>query len=105
MHPLTKSEKEKLLSRLFWDVDRTHVDLDTLLYGNNELIADIERQNIYRRLLVSCDWYTLLKILPLSKIASILNSSVVDKLYPKDLKSRFIYARDVLSKKDISTSR
>ena len=104
MKPLTLSEKEEIMSRLFWDVDKAHVDLSKLLDETAEDIEDIEQQNIYRRLLVSCDWYTLLKLLPLPKIKAVLNSSVLDRLYPKDLKSRYMYARDILSKQGLSHS-
>lgn len=105
MNPLSKSEKERLLSRLFWDLDIAHINLLDELDEVTEEIEDGERQNIYRRLLVSFDWYTLLKLLPLEKINAVLNSSVLDKLYPQDLKGRYIYARKVLSKQSIPSSR
>jgi hypothetical protein len=104
MKPLTRSEKEKILLRLFWDVDPGGFKLDDLLAGDTEDLNSVEEQNIYRRLLMSCDWYTLMKILPLFKIRSILKSPVVEGLYPKDLRKRFFYARDVLSRQDLSIS-
>ena len=104
MKSLTKTEKEKILLRLFWDVDPGGLKLDDLLAGDTEDLNSVEEQNIYRRLLMSCDWYTLMKILPLFKIRSILKSPVVEGLYPKDLRKRFFYARDVLSRQDLSIS-
>jgi len=104
MKQLSKLEKEKILSRLFWDIHESRIDFDKLLDEKTEDIEWMAMQHIYRRLLVSCDWYTLLKLMPLSKIKAILNSPVLDRLYPKDLKHRFIYARDVLSGQDISFS-
>ena len=104
MKRLTKTEKEKILLRLFWDVKPGNFNFDDLLVGDTENLSSVEEQNVYRRLLMSCDWYTLLKILPHSKIKTILNSPVVEGLYPKDLRKRFFYARDVLSRLDLSTS-
>lgn len=104
MKPLTKTEKEKILLRLFWDVDPGSFKLDDLLAGYTEDLNSVEEQNLYRRLLMSCDWYTLMKILPLFKIRAILKSPVVEGLYPKDVRKRFYYARDVLSRLDLSIS-
>lgn len=89
---------------MFWDLDITQINLFAVLDDTADKIEGIEQQNIYRRLLLSCDWYTLLKILPLQKISAVLNSSVLDKLYPQDLKSRYKYAKDVLSKQALSSS-
>ena len=104
MKPITRAEKERILKRLFWDVKPGSIKIDDLLTGDTEQLNSVEEHNFYRRLLMSCDWYTLLKILPFSKIRSIIKSSVVEDLYPKDLKNRFIYARDVLYRKDISNT-
>ncbi len=104
MKRLTRSEKEKILLRLFWDVDPGDFKLDDLLAGDTEDLNSVEEQNVYRRLLMSCDWYTLMKILPLFKIRAILKRPVIEELYPKDLRKRFFYARDVLSRQDLSIS-
>ena len=104
MKPISRSEKEKILKRLFWDVEPGRIKFDELLAGDTENLNSVEEQNIYRRLLMSCDWYTLLKILPRSKIKTILNSPFIDELYPKDLQKRFVYAREVLFRQDLSAS-
>ncbi len=104
MKRLTRIEKEKILLRLFWDVKPDSFNLDELLVGDTENLSGVEEQNVYRRLLMSCDWYTLLKILPLIKLRTILKSPVIEGLYPKDLRNRFFYAREVLSRQDPSTS-
>ena len=104
MKPFSRAEKEKILKRLFWDIEPGRLELDKLLAGDTNHLNSVEEQNLYRRLVMSCDWYTLLKVLPIFKIKTILKSSVIEELYPKDLKRRFIYARDVLSKQDLSNS-
>ena len=104
MKPISRAEKEKILKRLFWDIEPGRLELDKLLAGDTNHLNSVEEQNLYRRLVMSCDWYTLLKVLPIFKIKTILKSSVIEELYPKDLKRRFIYARDVLSKQDLSNS-
>lgn len=101
MQPLSKSEKEKILSRMFWDMEKSDAQLHKLLDGEAN---EVEQQSFYRRLLISCDWYTLLKLMPLPKIKTILNSPVIDHIYPRELKHRFAYARNVLSRQRVSAS-
>ncbi len=98
MKPLTSSEKEMILSRLFWDVDKRDVDYNELLDEKLRNIESDDGRKFFSRILSSCDWYTLLKLMPLSKIKVILSDPVLNRLYPKDLKDRYLYARGVLSR-------
>jgi hypothetical protein len=98
MNPLTRSEKEKILSRLFWDVRKNQVDLEKLLEEKIETIEDVQSQRFFCRLLTSCDWYTLLKLIPSGNLEFVLSDAVLDRLFPKDLKNKYIYARNLLSR-------
>jgi hypothetical protein len=98
MNPLTRSEKEKILSRLFWDVEKNQMDLEKLLEEKIETIEDLQSQQFFCRLLTSCDWYTLLKLIPSGKLEFVLSDAVIDRLFPKDLKNKYIYARNLLSR-------
>jgi hypothetical protein len=98
MKPLTPTEKEKILSRLFWDVRMNRTDIEQLLEEKIRVIEDVPSQQFFCRLLTSCDWYTLLKLIPSGKLKVILSDKVLDKLYPKDLKTKYVYARNLLSR-------
>ena len=98
MKSLTTSEKEKILSRLFWDIEISQMDVDELLDEKFLTIEDIESQQFFIRLLTSCNWYTLLRLMPPKKLQSILSNPILNKLFPKDLKEKYIYAREVLSR-------
>jgi len=98
MKSLTTSEKEIILSRLFWDVDKHYVDYNELLDEKFRNIENDDGQKFFTRILTSCDWYTLLKLIPLSKVKVILSDPILNRLYPKELKDRYIYAKSVLSR-------
>lgn len=68
-----------------------------LLNGEIENIDGIDKSFLYRRLLTTYDWYTLLKLVPNEKYNQMLDDSVLDGLFPKELKEKFIYVRRVLS--------
>mgnify|MGYP001094585362 CR=1 FL=1 len=84
MKDLTKSKKEKILSRLFWDVENNQMELEKLLEQKMKTIDDVQSQQFFCRLLTSCDWYTLLKLIPPGKLAFVLDDAVLDRLFPKD---------------------
>jgi hypothetical protein len=98
MKQLSKEKKEELLSKLYWDRDVKTDHLYHLLYDEVGETGNIEKINLYCRLLTTYDWYTVMKLLPVTKIKKALSDEVINRLYPKDLKDRFLYARDVLFK-------
>ena len=98
MRQLSKKEKHKLLSRLYWDMDVKTNDLLRLLNEETSEIGHIDKSNFYCRLLKTYDWYMLLKLIPLKKFEEILSDPVLNRLYPREMKQRFLYARKVLSK-------
>jgi len=105
LKPLTPAQKEKIVSRIFWDMDKNRFDWRGLLDERPPDLENPEARILYRRLLMSCDWYTLLKLMPSSKIKAVINSPIVDTLFPKDIQNRLKYARDVLSQTTVSISR
>lgn len=86
MRPLSKQEKEKILSQLLWDLDVDSDNMIRLLDQEPGEPENLDEINFYRRLLMSCDWYTLLKLVSKDKIKTILNDEVINRLYPEDLK-------------------
>ena len=98
MKELSQMEKEKILSRIFWDYQLDWHDLNEMLNGKPEDTKDIRRINLYRRLLTSCDWYTLIKLFSPEQMSFILDDAVLAEIYPKDLKNRYRYARNILSR-------
>lgn len=98
MRQLSKEEKEELLSKLYWDMDVKPGHLYRLLHEEVRESGNIDKTNLYCRLLTTYDWYTLMKLIPASKIKEALSDAVINRLYPKDLRNRFLYAREVLSK-------
>jgi len=98
MTPLTPSQKRKIISRLFWDMQGKEIDVDDFLEEKLQAIETIQSQQFFRRLLTSCDWYTLLKLIGPEKLPGILGDPIIDELFPLELKKKYKYARDVLSR-------
>ncbi len=89
--------KNEILKKLFWD---RNIDIDymlNLLEGKPEFTPG-DKADLYRRFLTSCDWYTLLKIFSKTTLKNeVFDEKVIGRLFPKDLRDRYRYARKILS--------
>ncbi len=98
MTPLSKKERARFFSRLYWDMDIAPDYLEHLLGDELTGEEEFDRNQFYLRLLTTYDWYVLLKLVPENKYIELLSDSVLKRLYPVDLRERFKYAREVLSR-------
>jgi hypothetical protein len=96
MKMLSESEIRSMLSRLYWDVKVQPYQLHELLKGKIERIGHVDIQDLYFRMLMTFDWYTILRIVPTDKLCDLLSDAVLDKIRFKDLKEKFLYARQII---------
>ena len=89
MKMLSEPEIKNMLSRLYWDVKVQPDQLHALLKGEIERIGHVDILNLYYRMLMTYDWYTILKIVPGDKLGELLSDAV-------DLKEKFLYARRIV---------
>ena len=96
MKPLSEPEIKNMLSRLYWDVKVQPDQLHELLNGKIEKIGHVDIVHLYYRMLTTYDWYTILRIVPTDKLGDLLSNAVLDKIRFKDLKEKFLYARQII---------
>ena len=97
MNQFTSTEKIKLLSKLYWDVDVSQDNLHRLLNGEIDSIGFIDKTNLYYRILTTFDWYTIQKLIPHAYLSDLLADEVLNRIHNTELKNRLLYARHVLS--------
>ena len=85
-----------MLSRLFWDVEVNPNQLHSLLRGEIEKVGHIDIAGLYYRMLMTFDWYTILRILPREKLAELLSDATIERIRFKELKERYQYARNCI---------
>ena len=90
------AKNQDLTPKIYWDADVDPEQIGRLLRGEIDRVGHIDRVNLYRRLLMTYDWYTLLALIPPDRLREALSAPVLDRLYPASLKDRYIYARSVL---------
>ena len=85
-----------MLARLYWDVKVQPDELYALLKGEIERIGHVDNLNLYHRMLTTFDWYTILRIVPSDKLGDLLSDPVLDRIRFRDLKEKFLYARQII---------
>ena len=96
MKPFSDTEMKNMLSRLYWDVSVEPEQLYGLLKGEIERIGHVDILNLYYRMLMTFDWYTILRIVPTDKLGDLLSDPVLDRIRFRDLKEKFLYARHII---------
>ncbi len=90
-------DKKQMVKKLFWDRNIDEDYILGLIEGQPELIQG-DRVDLYRRCLTSYDWHTLVKLFPGNRLKDeVLDEKVVCRLFPKELRNRYRYARNILS--------
>lgn len=99
MKNLSKKQKLEILSNLYWDLNISAEDIYNHLYGKTRDGGPfIDEVNLYRRMLTTLDWYTILKVIPPGKQRFLLHENVIQRIFPKDLQRKYQYVRSVLCK-------
>lgn len=73
-------------------------ELYRLLSGEIDRIGAIQQSNLFYRILTSYDWYTILKLIPPKEFNKLLEDDILNRIRPKDLREKYLYARNVVSK-------
>jgi len=73
-------------------------ELYRLFSGEIDKIGAIKQSNLFYRILTSYDWYTILKLIPPKDFDKLLGDDILNRIRPKDLKEKYLYARKVISK-------
>lgn len=80
MKPFSDTEMKNRLSRLYWDVSVEPEQLYGLPKGEIERIGHVDILNLYHRMLMTFDWYTILRIVPNDKLGDLLSAPVLDRI-------------------------
>jgi hypothetical protein len=90
--------KDKL-RRLFWDVHDPYSDEDIyrFLLGEKD-IPGLHRETMIARMLLSVRWYDLIDIFGLEKMPLFLGENILKRLWKKEMRRRYQYAREVLQR-------
>ena len=83
------------LKRVLWDYS---IDEDTLkaIFEGKTTTFSLNKKKLYSRLLLSTKWYRLLDCLGIKGLKEILTDEVINSIWIKDIREKFIYAKEAL---------
>ena len=96
MNQLSTEEIKKKIKIAFWDRE---IDVEKLYNQLRDKSSDnyiVDQRLLFSRLLLSIDWYLLLKIIPSEKWKYLLDENNIAMIFPKALQQRFLYARRII---------
>ncbi|MFH0841470.1 MAG: hypothetical protein V1903_02495 [Bacteroidota bacterium] len=82
-------QRESLLRQIIWDYNIPVEDIDAVLRGRMETAGHLTRSDIFRRILESYPWFTVLEIFTPEEIKALLNKDVIKKLRSPSLKKKY----------------
>ena len=88
-------ELKNELKRIVWDYS---IDENTLwdIFEGKSATFSLNKNKLYSRLLLSTPWYRLLDCLGLNGLKEVLTDEVINALWIKDIREKFIYAKKAL---------
>jgi hypothetical protein len=99
MKSFSREEILDILSVLYWDLNIPTEEIYRYLYEENrDGHPLLDKTNLYRRMLTTLDWYTILKLIPPEKLRFLLDEKVIQQIFPKDLQKKYQYVRTILCK-------
>jgi hypothetical protein len=91
------NKKLKLLSNLMWDYDIPAEKCLDLLLGKIPMVAHYTPESLFKKLLESYSWFTVLEIMPAESIKQLLSADLIEKLRTPKLRSRYDFIRHRIS--------
>jgi hypothetical protein len=94
---MRREELETLLRPLLWDARLDIAEAVALIERKKDISCGLTADDLYRKLLMSYNWYRLVEVLGLDYICRfVLTDSVIDRLFPTSMKKRYGYVRTLL---------
>lgn len=91
-------ERLNLLHSLMWDYDIPAEHCLEVLEGKREKAGHYTEETLFRKLLESYRWFTILKLLPPERILELLTDKVIVSLRFKSLSTHYAFLKKELGR-------
>ena len=85
--------KEKIYRLLMWDYDISPEEVDKLVKGETEFAGHYDINNLFRKMLESFPWFTIIKLFEINTIAELLTDQIINKLRTQSLRKTYFYVK------------
>lgn len=91
-------ERLNLMRSLMWDYNIAPEHCLEVLEGKREKAGHYTEATLFRKLLESYSWFTILSIIPIDRILQLLTDKTIQSLRFKSLTTRYEFIRSRLQK-------
>lgn len=93
----TYKQKLDLMKGLMWDYTIPPDQCLEVLEGKRKTAGHYNEKTLFRKLLESFRWFTIIKLLPVERIAKLLTVDVIKSLRFKSLRTNYEFIRKRIS--------
>ncbi len=86
-------DKSKFLSQIMWDYNIPVADIEALLSGRKEIAGHYTRKSLFKKLLESYSWYTILQVFTPVEINNLLTDDTINGLRSPSLKKKYGFVK------------
>ena len=90
------SEKSKIFGQIAWDYKISPNEIEAVLLDNNEKAGHYSRAEIFKKLVESYPWFTIINVLPVESVHQLLSDELIQKLRSASLRSKYTYVKSRL---------
>lgn len=83
------NKRYRLLSQIVWDYNIAITELDDLLNGKIERAGHYSREMIFKKVIESYPWFTVLELYTPNEILAYLTTDTVKQLRSKSLQNKY----------------
>jgi hypothetical protein len=94
----SREEKLKFMKSLMWDYNIPPEDCLDVLEGKKEMAGHYNEDTLFRKLLLSFPWFTILELIPFERIVFLMKQKTVQSLWPKSMSAKYEFVRTRLLK-------
>lgn len=90
------SEKSKIFKQIAWDYKISPEEIEAVLLDNKVKAGHYSRTEIFKKLLESYPWFTILNLLPVESVQELLSDELIRKLRSASLRNKYTYVKSRL---------
>ena len=93
---MEQQERNRLLKQIMWDYNIPVEDVEALLSGNKVKAGHYSLETLFKKMLESYSWFTILQIFTPDEIKSLLTDEVVNGLKSTSLRKKYNFVKQRL---------
>ncbi len=87
------SAKNKILDQILWDYNISTEDIEAVLTGEKKLAGHYNREMLFRKILESYSWFTIIQIFTPKEIQGLLTDQTISKLRSPSLRRKYEFVQ------------